>query len=159
MKGKGLLALCVFSFVCLRPIDASAESVLSLNGTTLVTKSPVVVLTDEFFSGRTRALKILFTSEPRKDHAFLALLIDKDNRIWQVNLIFVLPGQTVIRTVAWKPEELERFSAGYFYDGKRLKLRNKGNFKDPSSEKSPVSLAWDVNVDAPVVDKLGSGKK
>lgn len=40
-----------------------------------------------------------------------------------------------------------------------LKLKNKGNFKDPNSEQVPVSLAWDVNVDAPVVDKLGFGKK
>lgn len=36
-----------------------------------------------------------------------------------LSLTFVVPGQTVVHTVAWKPEELRRFSAEYSYDGKR----------------------------------------
>jgi len=163
--------------MCLSHAESSAESVFSLNDAALVTRSAVVVLTDEFFSGQTKALKILFTSERlteeqrleslrddgralrKKDHAYLVLFIDKDNRVWQVNLTVVIPGQTVVRTVAWKPEELRRFSADYSYDGRRLRLRSKGTSRDSDSEKAPVNLAWDVNVDAPVIDRLGLGKK
>ena len=76
-----------------------------------------------------------------------------------MNLTVVIPGQTVVRTVAWKPEELRRFSADYSYDGRRLRLRSKGTSRDSDSEKAPVNLAWDVNVDAPVIDRLGLGKK
>ena len=188
MKGKNLLWLFVFSFTYLDCIKASAERIVdpkvfanqskfSLNDTALITKSDFVLLTDEFFSGKTRALKILFSTDAltdeartdilnndgkgirKKDHVFLVLFIDKDNKIWQVNLTFVIPGQTVVRTVAWKPEELKQFSSNYFYDGKRLKLQTKGNYKDANSEKAPINLTWDVNVDIPVFDKLDYKKR
>jgi hypothetical protein len=188
LKGKNLLWLFVFSFTYLDCIKASAERIVdpkvfanqskfSLNDTALITKSDFVLLTDEFFSGKTRALKILFSTDAltdeartdilnndgkgirKKDHVFLVLFIDKDNKIWQVNLTFVIPGQTVVRTVAWKPEELKQFSSNYFYDGKRLKLQTKGNYKDANSEKAPINLTWDVNVDIPVFDKLDYKKR
>lgn len=188
MKRKNLLWLFVFSLTYLNCINVSAEQIVdpklfasqskfSLNDNPLITNSAIVVLTDEFFSGKTRALKILFATEAltdearidilnndgktirKKDHVFLVLFIDKDNKIWQVNLTFVIPGQTVVRTVAWKPEELKQFSSHYFYDGKRLKLQNKGNYKDSSSEKAPVTLKWDVNVDIPVFEKLEHQKR
>jgi hypothetical protein len=87
------------------------------------------------------------------------IFIDKDERIWQVNLTVVIPGQTVVRTVAWKLADLQRFTAGYAYDGKRLKLTARGQFADPSSEPKPFRLGWDVDLEAPVVNRLGAGKQ
>jgi hypothetical protein len=86
------------------------------------------------------------------------IFIDKDERIWQVNLTVVIPGQTVVRTVAWKPEDLQRFTAGYAYDGKRLKLTASGHLADPSSDPKPFRLGWDVDLESPVVNRLGAGK-
>ncbi len=111
------------------------------------------MLTDEFFAGRTQALKILFTRERLTDEE------RREGVRTQANLTVVVPGQTVTRTVAWRPDELKNFSSHYAYDGTRLRLRHKGRFQDPSSERTPFRLAWDVSVDAPVVEHLGAGKK
>lgn len=167
MKGNTLLAGVVFSGMCLGPLESFASSAFYLNADSLVTNGAAVALTDEFFGGRTRALKILFTPEaltaddalaglrpdakPRPDrHAVLVLFLDKDDKIWQVNLTVVMPGQTVVRTVAWKPDELRRFSSSYSYADKRVRLKTKGTFSEVTTERPPVSLAWEVDVDAPV---------
>jgi hypothetical protein len=42
----------------------------------------------------------------RSDYATLVLFLDNDKKVWQVNLSYVVPGSTVARTVAWRPEEL-----------------------------------------------------
>jgi hypothetical protein len=177
LNGKSVLAALVFGMIGLGALEAGADSTFSLDDKTLVTKSAVAVLTDEFFAGRTKALKILFTpdrlTEPqqlesarddgraltKKDYAVVVLFIDKDSRITQVNITVVIPGLTVVRTVAYKQQELQSFAAGYSYDGKRLKLRNKGSFTDATPGQAPIKLAWDVDVNAPVVERLGSGKK
>lgn len=155
----------------------STPSKFTLNGRTLITKSAFVVLTDEFFAGRTKALKILFSTEAvtaeaktdilkddgkmirKKDHAFLVLFIDKSNQVWQVNFTFVVPGQTVAWTIASKPEELKKFSENYLYDGTHLKLKNKGSYQDTDSNKNSVNLMWDVDFDAPVFENVSTNKK
>jgi len=177
VKRKSLLASCVLVVVCLAHTAASAGSTFSMNDTTLVTNDSLVVLTDEFFAGRMQALKILFTRERltdeerresvrtnapalrNRDLVFLVLFLDKANGISQANLTVVVPGQTVTRTVAWRPDDLKDFSSQYAYDGTRLRLRHKGRFQDPSSERTPFRLTWDVDIDAPVVEHLGAGKK
>ena len=176
MNGKSLLAVVVFWVMGLGAVEAGADSTFSLDDKTVVTKSAVAVLTDEFFAGRTKALKILFTPDrlteqqrlerarddwraTKSDYAVVVLFLDKDNGISQVNITVVIPGLTVVRTVAYKQQELQSFAAGYSYDGKRLKLRNKGSFTDATPGQAPIKLAWNVDVDAPVVERLGSGKK
>ena len=177
MKRESVLAAFVFAVVCLCHVESSADSAFSLDEKTVVTKSAVVVLTDEFFAGRTNALKILFTperlTEPqrleavrddgralmKKDYAVVVLFIDKENRITQVNITVVVPGQTVVRTVAYKQEELRPFVAGYSYDGARLKLKNKGTFTEATPGQAPIKLGWDIDVNAPVAEKLRAGKK
>ena len=156
----------------LNPKDYESHSLFALDDASFPTKNAVAELTDEFFSGQTRALKILFTSEPitdeaiadilnndaravrKKDHAYLVLFIDKTNKIWQVNLTIVTRGKTVARTVAWKPEELKQFSSMFSYDGKRLQLKSKGTFKESS-----LNLGWDVSLDTPVFDRVASKTK
>ena len=147
--------------------DAFAGASFSLNDTTLSIRDVLVVLTDEFFGGRTKALKILFTTEPltrddrvasprdlgkaRNDrHVYLVLMLDAAGAIGQVNLTIVVPGQTVTRTIAWRPDDLRRFASDYAYDGQRLRLRSTGTFSDPSSDPQPFRLTWNVDLDVPV---------
>jgi hypothetical protein len=42
------------------------------------------------------------------DYAALVLFLDKDDNVSQVNLSYVVPGTTVARTVAWKPDDLRK---------------------------------------------------
>ncbi|HEY2974259.1 MAG TPA: hypothetical protein VGJ48_17215 [Pyrinomonadaceae bacterium] len=87
------------------------------------------------------------------DYAALVLFLDKQNKIGQVNLSYVVPGTTVARTVAWKPEDLKKYFSDYQFDGKRLQLKSKGTYSETDSEQRTMSLAWDVNIDLPVFDR------
>jgi hypothetical protein len=177
MTGARLLAALVVTVITAAGVRADADSVFSLDDKTLVTRSAVAIFTDEFFGGRTNALKIIFTpdrlTQPqqvesarddgralmKKDHAVVVLFLDKQNRISQVNITVIIPGQTVVRTVAWKPDDVRSFSAGYSYDGKRLRLAHKGSLTEATPGMAPIKLGWNINVDAPVVERLKSGNK
>lgn len=177
---KSAPIILVLSLICLdlsaqeefNPELYKTQSVFSLNGHTINAESSFAMLTDEFFSGQTNALMIEFFAGPlneqgakdilanhngreffrNKEHAILVLFIDKGNRIWQVNLTQIIPGNTVVYTVAGNTEELKRFS-DYAYDGKNLKLKSQGSYKPADY---PSTLTWDVNVDIPVQKKLNA---
>ena len=129
------------------------QSVFSLNSSgrlnpmiNFTTGSAFAVLTDKFFSGQTNALEIFFfkkllteedlnhaeTLEKQYDAA-IVLFIDKENKIWQVNLTCVIPGNTMLTTVAWKPDDLKQYFFDYLYDGKHLKLKSKGSYHQSTS--------------------------
>jgi hypothetical protein len=42
------------------------------------------------------------------DDAALVLMLDRHDHVTQVNLSCVVPGTTLARTVAWKPDDLRR---------------------------------------------------
>src|SRR5262245_56140359 len=86
----------------------------------------------------------------KSTHATLLLYLSKDRKVSQVNLSYVIPGTTVARTVAWRPEELAQFSH-YRFDGRRLVLRSEGLYKDPGPEER-LTIRWDVDLDLPVFD-------
>jgi hypothetical protein len=71
--------------------------------------------------------------------------LDKDNKVWQANLSYVIPGTTVARTVAWKPEELKKYFSNYQFDGKSLILKSKGSYSEQESGKEKMRLSWDVD--------------
>ena len=127
------------------------------------TNSAFAVLTDDSLSGQYNALKIFFfkksLNEDDLSHiqilekqydAVMVLFLDKENKVWQVNLTCVIPGNTIGSTVSWKPED-------YFYDGKRLKLKTKGNYHNLDSQNS-IDLAWDINLDISVFNELKQNK-
>jgi hypothetical protein len=89
----------------------------------------------------------------RSDYAALVLFLDKQNRLGQVNLSYVVPGTTVARTVASTPDDLKRYFSDYQFDGKRLQLKSKGTYGEIDSEQRTMSLAWDVDIDLPVFDR------
>jgi hypothetical protein len=62
----------------------------------------------------------------------------------------VVPGQTVIRTIAGRPDEVRRFAAGYAYDGRRLRLRASGDLGESTP---PLRMRWDLDIDEAVVDR------
>ena len=147
---------------------ASAGDVFTLDKRTLETVDSFAVLTDEFFGGKTLALKILYTPKAitpavRKDllensglaltaasdHTYLVLFLDKQNQVWQANLTVVLPGQTVVYTVASYPEELKKVLAEYSFDGSRLRLKSEGSYRSEDFEEVHT-VTWKIASDLPV---------
>jgi len=86
----------------------------------------------------------------KRDYAAFVLFLDKANKLWQANLSYVIPGITVARTVAWKPDELKKCFSSYQFDGKRLTLKSKGSYSDMESGKENLRLAWNVDFNLPV---------
>jgi hypothetical protein len=154
------------------PANAVSDSNFTLNGVTFSANHAFVLLTDEFYSGRTRALKIVFTTVPMSDelkthiiqgdeskilkhnHAYVVIFLDKTNKIWEVSLTIVTPGMTAQRPVADKPVELHQFSSKFAYDGKHLTLKNKGKLIEKS-----LKMEWEFSVDAPVYNKIAKTLK
>jgi hypothetical protein len=66
----------------------------------------------------------------RRGYAALALFLDARNNLWQVNASYVVPGTTVARTVAWKPEELKAYFSRVTFSGGRLVLKSAGRYAD-----------------------------
>jgi hypothetical protein len=148
------------------------SKVLNLGKSKLETKSAFVTYTNEFFAGKTNALKIQFFTQPigeetqakllrddnheisRGGYAALVLFLDARNQIWQVNLTYVIPGTTVVRTVASNREELTKYFSDYHFDRNRLRLKSKGNYNTaPDSKEEILTLSWDTALDIPVFDQ------
>ena len=90
----------------------------------------------------------------KNSYAAFVLYIGKDNKISQANLSFVVPGTTVARTVAWRPEELQKYFSDYKFDGKRAVLKSKGNYSESEKGVEQLRLSWDVDLNLPVVREV-----
>ena len=148
------------------------SNVLKLGKSSLATNSAFVTYTNEFFAGKTNALKIQFFTQPmveearakllrndnkeisRGGYAALVLFLDERNQIWQVNLTYVIPGTTVVRTVASNREELMKYFSDYRFEQNRLRLKSKGTYNTaPDSTEEIFTLSWDTDLDIPVFDQ------
>ena len=85
------------------------------------------------------------------EHAALVLFLDKDNKVWQADLRYVIPGTTVTRAVAWKPDELKRYFSSYQLDGERLILKSNGTYGETESGKEKIRLSWNIDLSLPVI--------
>ena len=147
--------------------------VLKLGASRLETRSAFVTYTNEFFGGRTNALKIQFFTQPigaetqakllqrddrdisKNGYAGLVLFLDAQDRVWQANLTYVIPGTTVVRTVASSPEELTRYISDYHFERSRLRLKSRGTYKTALNEKDEVlTLSWHTDLDLRVFDQI-----
>jgi hypothetical protein len=144
------------------------SSVLKAGASRIVTQSAFVTLAHGLIPGNSEGLEIQFFTKPiteatiadilkngakeskKSDYAAFVLFLDKDNKVWQANLSYVIPGTTVARTVAWKPEELKKYFSNYQYDGKRLILKSNGSYIEPESGKEKMRLSWNVDFNLPV---------
>jgi hypothetical protein len=154
-------------------LDVRKSGVLRLGKSHVDPVSAWVTHTDEFFGGRTMALKIhKFTSpidaaarqrlvKNDEDHrelsrggsATFVLFLDTQNRIRQANLTYVIPGTTVVRSVATTTDEIAKWFGDYHYGDGRLRLRSKGTYVTGAESPDEIlSLAWDISVDAAVVE-------
>ena len=147
--------------------------VLKLGNSRLETKSAFVTYTNEFFGGRTNALKIQFFTQPigaetqakllkrddreigKNGYAGLVLFLDAQDQITQANLTYVIPGTTVVRTVASSREELTRYVSVYHFDRSRLRLKSRGTYNTaPDAKEEVLTLSWDTDLDIPVFDQI-----
>ena len=149
-------------------LEVSGSKVLKSGASKIVTESAFVTLTHTLL-GNSDGLEIQFFTKPiteaartdilengarelkRSDFAALVLFLDKNRQVWQVNLSYVVPGTTVGRTVAWKPEDLRQFSS-YKFDGKRLLLKSKGLYSESGEER--MKLSWEMDLDLPVFEPI-----
>jgi hypothetical protein len=153
-------------------LDVQKSKVLNLGKSRLEAKSAFVTYTNEFFAGKTNALKVQFFTRPigeearakllrndnreisRDGYAALVLFVDERNQIWQANLTYVIPGTTVVRTVASNREELTKSFSDYHFDQNRPRLRSKGSYNTaPDSKEEILTLSWDTDLDIPVFDQ------
>ena len=153
-------------------LEVSSSSVLKLGPSNITTVSAFVTIITKGLLGYSQGLEVRFFTKPlsevlvtdsindrankftASDHATLILFLGKDKQVEQVNLSYVIPGTTVARTVAWKPEELEKYFSNCTFDGKRLILKSKGSYSDKESERERITLSWNVDLDLPVFSEV-----
>jgi hypothetical protein len=146
----------------------SGSKVLRSGPSKIVTESAFVTLTHTLMENAD-GLEIQFFTKPiteagradilengarelrKSDFAALVLFLDTNHQVRQVNLSYVVPGTTVARTVAWKPEDLRQFS-NYKFDGKRLLLKSKGLYNESGDEQ--LKLSWEVDLNLPVFERI-----
>jgi hypothetical protein len=149
------------------------SQVLKLGKSRLETKSAFVTFTNEFFGGRTNALKIQFFTQPigedaqakllkrdtrdisRDGYVALVLFLDERDQISQANLTYVIQGTTVVRTVASSQKELGSYFSDYHFDRRRLHLKSKGTNNTAADSKDEVlTLSWGTDLDVPAIDQI-----
>lgn len=91
-------------------------------------------------------------SEYNNSHGVIQLGVDKNFKVWQVDMS--VPGYSC--TIAPFPKDVEAFLQSYRFDGGNLKLKSKGSYvcglKVTNVPKQ--TLGWDLNVDIPVFKKM-----
>lgn len=161
-------------------LDVQKSKVLALGKSHVDATSAFVSLTDEFFGGKTNALVIQMykasigtaararlVKNHRDDRelsgsggAYLVLFLDKDNRITQANLTYFIPGTTVVRTVAYIPSDIAKCFSDYRYADGRLRLKSQGTYTTGAdSPDEQLTLAWDLDLDEPVVNRIGVNRR
>src|SRR5262249_54405962 len=80
----------------------------------------------------------------------LNLMTDATGKLTQVNMSVVIPGKTVARTIAWKPEDLRKHFSKVILKGQRIVLKSCGAYDDPQTASEQASLQWDVDIDTPI---------
>ena len=150
----------------------SESNALKPGTSKIATQSAYVTLAHGLVPGNSDGLEIQFFPKPitekakadilendakelkKTSYAAFVLYMGKDNKIWQANLSFVAPGVTVARTVAWKPEELQKYFSDFRFDGKRLVLKSKGSYSESEKGQEKLRLSWDVDLNLPVLREV-----
>src|SRR5262245_7338256 len=83
-------------------------------------------------------------------YAAMVLFLDKEHRVWQVNLSYVVPGTTIAKTIAWKPDELKRYFLQVCYTKTRLALTSSGSYSEDDPSQDVIKLSWNVDINLPV---------
>lgn len=127
-------------------------------GTTRIrSRSAVASRVHGLVPGNADGIELVFATTPdvrSGDHAAMVLFLDRDDRVTQVNLSYMMPGTTVARTVAWKPEDLRKQFSDVSIRGGRVALKSKGTYSEIEAGREALTLTWDVDVDLPVIREV-----
>ncbi len=150
-------------------LAVTKSDVMKTGTSRIVAKTAYVRLAHGLSPGNSDALEILFFATPpteaaradflnndaresrKGSYAAMVLFVDKQNKVWQVNLSYVVPGTTIARTVAWKRDDLKKYFSDVRFDGMQLVLKSNGDYSDSEPAGESVRLAWQVDVDLPVI--------
>jgi hypothetical protein len=170
-QSTGGLRAQAFSTRAVFELVVRNSDVLAPGATRILTQSAVATRVRGLSPGNADGLEVQFFTAPMTDagvadvlqtggkalkngdYAALVLFLDKDGKVWQVNLSYVVRGTTVARTVAWKPEELKNYFSNYRMDGTRLVLRSSGTYSEIESATEVLRLSWNVDCDLPVIER------
>lgn len=158
--------------------DASFELVVSKSeylrpgASKITSQSAYVSLAHGLTAGNADGLEVMFFSRPvtqasvpdlmstdasemrTSAYAAMVLFLDKNKKVAQANLSYVVPGTTVARTVAWKPDELKRYFSDMTFTDGRLVLKSAGSYSEADSAQEVFTLTWDIDLDLPVVREV-----
>lgn len=169
---QGVCTETEFQTKALFNLAVQKSKVLKLGKSSLEAKSAFATYTNEFFAGVTNALKVEFFTQPIREEArakllrgdnqeiriggysTLVLFLDDQNQIWQANLTYVIPGTTVSRTVVSSCDEVTKYFSHYHFDNHRLQLKSQGSYTAPDLKEETLTLAWDMDLDLPVFDRI-----
>ena len=134
----------------------------------ITARSAFVSLVHGLSPGNADGLEVLFFESPvtesdladltkndarekrRASHAAMVFYLDKQNRVAQVNLSYVVPGTTVARTIAGTPDEVKRyFLRASFKDG-RLAVKSSGAYAEADPSQDVFKLSWSLDLDLPM---------
>ena len=87
------------------------------------------------------------------DYAVMQLWFDKDRKVSQANLSVMVPGTTVVRTVAYTQADLKKYFGTVEFDGMRIKMDSRGKFKELNDKQEELSMFWEVRLDIPVAER------
>jgi hypothetical protein len=101
-------------------------------------------------------MKAANPSDYNHSHAVIQLAVDKDFKVWQVDMS--VPGHAC--TIAPYEPDVSKFLQGFQFDGKKVRLRSKGSYIcDMKFMGIPNQrFAWDVDVALPVYQKTNPGR-
>ena len=154
-------------------LDNKQSGVLKIGGSRIVAVSGFVGRVAHERPYGTEALEIEFFTVPltdadradltendgrkarKGDHVIFVICLDTARKATQVNMTYVVPGTTVVRSVAYTALKLKSDFSDLQFDGKRLRFKSKAKFEELDDKKAPLTLAWDVDVDLPAVDRPG----
>jgi hypothetical protein len=166
LRGPDPRAVAVFD------LAVKKSDVLKLGTSSIVAESAYLTLAHGLNPGNSDGLEIMFFTGPfteaaradvlnndakelkKSNYAALVLFLDKQSKVWQVNLSYVVPGTTVGQTVAWKRDDIEKYFSDLQFDGKQLVLRSKGSYSESESGQETMRLSWNVDINLPVIREV-----
>lgn len=150
----------------------SKSKYLKLGTSKIASQSAFVSLVHGLIPGNSDGLEVMFFTKPvtqvtlpdimtndakeirKSDYAAMVLFLDKEKKVWQVNLSYVVPGTTVARTVAGTGDELKRYFSDMTFKDGRLVLKSTGSSSEYDSGLESMKLSWGVDLDLPVMREI-----
>jgi hypothetical protein len=148
-------------------LTVTKSAVLKTGTSRIVARSAYARLVHALVPGNSDGLEVLFLTTPFTDaaqadvtnndakelkkstYATMVLFLDKQQKITQVNVSYVVPGTTVGSTVAWRRDEIEKYFSDFVFDGTRLVFKSRGAHAESGDQ--ALHLSWNLDVNLPVI--------